>query len=161
MRGEQLLLWEDKKQIILEKEKVDISTLKTLKTRKHPFDLLPKDTYFIYKTGGINPFMKELGPIFPVIKNSSGKVLSQVPLTSGKDSPYPHIILTTYINGKKIGLKCFLHKIVGLAFLKNDDFENKYIIDHLDDNIFNYLPENIEWVTYGENMRRTYLRGRR
>ena len=161
MRGEQLLLWEDKKQIILEKEKVDISTLKTLKTRKHPFDLLLKDTYFIYKTGGINPFMKELGPIFPVIKNSRGKVLAQVPLTSGKDAPYPHILINTYKDGKKIALKCFLHKIVGLAFLKNDDFENKYIIDHLDDNIFNYLPENIEWVTYGENMRRTYLRGRR
>ena len=58
-------------------------------------------------------------------------------------------------------LKCFLHKIVGLAFLENDDFENKYIIDHLDDNIFNYLPNNLEWVTPSENSNRIYRRGRR
>ena len=161
MRGEQLLLWEDEKQIILEREKVDMSTLKTLKTRTHPFNLLPKDTYFIYKTGGINPFMKELGPIFPVIKNSRGKVLAQVPLTSGKDAPYPHLLITAYANGKTVNLKCFVHKIVGLAFLKNDDFENKYIIDHLDDNIFNYLPNNLEWVTLGENQRRSALRKNR
>ena len=58
MIRDQLLLWEDPKQIILERDKVDLSTLKTLKTRKKSLSLLPKDTYFIYKTGGINPFMK-------------------------------------------------------------------------------------------------------
>ena len=67
----------DEKQVILEREKVDMSTLKTLKTRTHAWDLLPKDRYFIYKTGGINPHMKELGPIFPVIKNFKGKILKQ------------------------------------------------------------------------------------
>ena len=161
MNRDQLSLWEDKKQIILEREKVDISTLKTLKTRKHAFHHLPKDTYSIYKTGGVNPFMKELGPIFPVIKNFKGKILKQSNLTNGKDAPYPHININTYVNGKKTSLKCFVHKMVGLAFLKNDDFENKYIIDHLDDNIFNYLPPNLEWVSHGENQRRTYMRGKR
>ena len=161
MRGEQLSLWEDEKQIILEREKVDISTLKTLKTRTNPWDLLPRDTYFVYKTGGINPFKKELGPIFPVIKGFRGKVLNLSPLTSGKDAPYPHLILKTLINGKQISFKCFLHKITGLAFLKNNDFENKYIIDHLDDDIFNYLPENLEWVTPSENAKRAYRKGRR
>ena len=156
MRGEQLCLWKDEKQVILEREKVDMSTLKTLKTRTHAWDLLPKDRYFIYKTGGINPHMKELGPIFPVIKNSRGKILSQVPLTSGKDAPYPHLQINVSINGKQTAFKCFLHKITGLAFLKNNDFENKCIIDHLDDNIFNYLPSNLEWVTHSENSRRRY-----
>ena len=149
-----LSLWEDPKQIILEREKADLSTLKTLKTRQRPLNLLPKDTYFIYKTGGINPFMKELGPIFPVIKNYKGKVLAQTPLTNGKDAPYPHININIYIDGKKNSLKCFLHKMVGLAFLKNDDFENKYIIDHLDGNIYNYLLDNLEWVTHSENQKR-------
>ena len=154
MIRKQLCLWENPKQIILEREKVDLSTLKTLKTRKRPLSLLPKETFFIYKTGGINPFMKEKGPIFPVIKNFKGKVLAQSRLITGKDAPYPHININVYINGKKKGLKCFIHKMVGLAFLKNDDFENKYIIDHLDNNIFNYLPENLEWVTHSENQKR-------
>jgi hypothetical protein len=161
MRGEQLCLWEDEKQIILEREKVDISMLKTLKTRTNAWDLLPKDTYFIYKTGGINPHMKELGPIFPVIKGFRGKVLRQSPLTSGKDAPYPHLMIKALINGEQKTFKCFLHKITGLAFLKNNDFENKYMIDHLDDNIFNYLPDNLEWVTPSENSNRIYRRGRR
>ena len=156
MKGKQFLLWEDEKQVILEREKVDMSTLKTLKTRTHAWDLLPKDRYFIYKTGGINPHMKELGPIFPVIKNSEGKILSQSPLTCGKDAPYPHLLINIRIKGERKSLKCFLHKVTGLAFLKNDDFEHKYIIDHLDNNIFNYLPENLEWVTHSENARRRY-----
>ena len=147
----QLTLWEDPKQIILEREKVDLSTLKTLKTRQRPLSLLPKDTYFIYKTGGINPFMKELGPIFPVIKNYRGKVLAQAPLTNGKDASYPHLHINVNVDGDKKSLKCFLHKMVGLAFLKNDDFENKWVIDHLNGNIFDYRPENLEWVTPSEN----------
>ena len=147
----QLTLWEDPKQIILEREKVDLSTLKTLKTRQRPLSLLPKDTYFIYKTGGINPFMKELGPIFPVIKNYRGKVLAQAPLTNGKDASYPHLQINVNVDGEKTSLKCFLHKMVGLAFLKNDDFENKYIKDHLNGDILDYSLKNLEWVTPSEN----------
>ena len=76
MRPEhQLSFWEDPKQIILEREKVDLSTLKTLKTRKLAMDKIPKEKYYIYKTGGINPFMTELGPIFPFIKNDRGKIM--------------------------------------------------------------------------------------
>ena len=156
MQGKQLNLWEDKKQIILEREKVDMSTLKTLKTRRNAFHELPKDTYFIYKTGGVNPFMKELGPIFPVIKNSRGKILKQSRLATGKDAPYPYVI----INRHGVGYKCYIHKIVGLAFLKNNDWEHKFTIDHLDNGVFNYLPENLEWVTVSENNRRAYERGR-
>jgi len=161
MIREQLSLWEDEKQIILEREKVDISTLKTLKTRTNAFDVLPKDTYFIYKTGGINPFKKDLGPIFPVIKNFKGKILKQSLLTNGKDAPYPNLFINTKVGNKQVSIKCFLHKITGLAFLKNDDFEHKYVIDHLDDDIFNYLPHNLEWVSVGTNNRRAWERGRR
>jgi len=143
----QLSLWEDPKQIILEREKVDLSTLKTLKTRNTAMSEIPKDRYYIYKTGGINPFMSELGPVFPFVKSDRGKILNLIPLSNGKDSPYPHFNINTY--GRS--LKCFMHKLVGLAFLKNDDYENRYIIDHLDGNIFDYRPENLEWVTPSEN----------
>jgi len=143
----QLSLWEDPKQIILEREKVDLSTLKTLKTRKHSMSEIPKKRYYIYKTGGINPFMSELGPVFPFVKNDRGKILNLIPLSNGKDSPYPHLNIFSF--GRC--LKCFMHKLVGLAFLKNDDYENKYIIDHLDGNILDYRPENLEWVTPSQN----------
>jgi len=143
----QLSLWEDPKQIILEREKVDLSTLKTLKTRKRAMSELPKERYYIYKTGGINPFMSELGPVFPFVKNDRGKILTLVPLSTGKDAPYPHLNIFSF----KRCFKCFMHKLVGLAFLKNDDYENKYIIDHLDGNIFDYRPENLEWVTPSQN----------
>ena len=152
MIQEQLTLWQDPKQIILEKEKVDISTLKHLETRKNPLHDLPENTYFIYKTGGINPHMQDLGPVFPVIKNFKGKIFKQSPLTSGKDNPYPFLQIR---NGGK-GHKCSLHKIVGLAFLPNNDFKKKCIIDHLDNNIFNYMPENLEWVSHSENCLRRY-----
>ena len=152
MIQEQLTLWQDPKQIILEKEKVDMSTLRDLKTRKYPFNSLPENTYFLYKTGGINLHMKDLGPVFPFVKNFKGKTLKQSPLTSGKDNPYPNI----HINSGGVTYKCSLHKIVGLAFLPNDDFKNKCIIDHLDNNILNYMPENLEWVNHSENSLRRY-----
>ena len=58
-------------------------------------------------------------------------------------------------------VKKALIRISHEIYEKNDDFENKYIIDHLDDNIFNYLPPNLEWVSHGENQRRMYMRGKR
>jgi len=153
MIRQQMALWEDPKQIILEKNKVDLCTLKNLKTRVNTFDLLPKDTFFIYKTGGINPFKPELGPIFPFIQNSKGKILNQS--NNPKSAPYPHCNINI---ANKMSLKCYIHKIVALAFLKNSDYDKYYIVDHLDDDIYNYLPENLEWCTVGQNNQRRYDR---
>tara|TARA_R110000772_G_scaffold66257_1_gene147617 strand:- start:40 stop:516 length:477 start_codon:yes stop_codon:yes gene_type:complete len=153
MIRQQMALWEDPKQIILEKNKVDLCTLKNLKTRVNGFDLLPKDTYFIYKTGGINPFKPELGPIFPFVQNSKGKILNLC--NNAKSAPYPHFNINIE---NKLSLKCFVHKIVALAFLKNSDYDKYYIVDHVDDDIYNYLPENLEWCTVGQNNQRRYDR---
>jgi len=153
MIRQQMALWQDPKQIILEKNKVDLCTLKNLKTRVNTFDLLPKDTFFIYKTGGINPFKPELGPIFPFIQNSKGKILNQS--NNPKSAPYPHCNINI---ANKMSLKCYIHKIVALAFLKNSDYDKYYIVDHLDDDIYNYLPENLEWCTVGQNNQRRYDR---
>ena len=153
MIRQQMALWEDPKQIILEKNKVDLCTLKNLKTRVNGFDLLPKDTYFICKTGGINPFKPELGPIFPFVQNSKGKILNLC--NNAKSAPYPHFNINVE---NKLSLKCFVHKIVALAFLKNSDYDKYYIVDHVDDDIYNYLPENLEWCTVGQNNQRRYDR---
>jgi hypothetical protein len=154
MIRDQLSLWEDPEQIILNKEKVDISTLKSSANRKHSLDILPKETYYIYKSGGINPFKKDLGPIFPFIKNDkTGKIIKLAKSTdeTPTNAPYPHVHLN-----RGVGLKLYIHKIVAIAFIKLDEESEKIktSVDHLDHDIYNYLPSNLERVTPSENNRR-------
>ena len=154
MIRDQLSLWEDPEQIILNKEKVDVSTLKSSENRKYPLDLLPKETYYIYKSGGINPFKKDLGPIFPFFKNDkTGKILRLAKSTdeTPANAPYPHIHINI-----GVGLKLYIHKIVAIAFIKLDDEIEKIktSVDHLDRDIYNYLPSNLERITPSENNRR-------
>jgi hypothetical protein len=56
------------------------------------------------------------------------------------------------INGKQQ----LFHRVVALAFCPNDDPETKIEVDHLDFDPSNCLPENLEWVTHAENIRRSY-----
>jgi len=148
---EQLSLWEDPAQIILDKEKVDVSTLRDTKGRINSLNNLPKETYYIYKTGGINPFKKELGRIFPFLKNDvNGRVFSIV--DNDKSCSYPHWHITLH----KKSYKLIIHKTVALAFLKlPDDLINiKTSVDHIDNDHLNYLLSNLEWVTPSENNKR-------
>ena len=69
MIREQLPLWEDPKQIILEKERVDVSTLPDIGDFKYSFSVIEKDRYYAYKNGGINIFMPNKGLIFPFLKD--------------------------------------------------------------------------------------------
>jgi predicted transcriptional regulator YheO len=48
------------------------------------------------------------------------------------------------------------HRVVALAFCPNDDPVNKTEVDHLDMDPSNCLPQNLEWVTHAENIRRSY-----
>jgi len=133
---EQLSLWEDPAQIILDKEKVDVSTLRDTKGRINSLNNLPKETYYIYKTGGINPFKKELGRIFPFLKNDvNGRVFSIV--DNDKSCSYPHWHITLH----KKSYKLIIHKTVALAFLK------------LPDDLIN-IKTSLEWVTPSENNKR-------
>jgi hypothetical protein len=62
-----------------------------------------------------------------------------------------------FINGKHQ----LFHRVVALAFCPNDDPENKTQVDHLDFDPSNCLPENLEWVTHAENIRRSFQKNKK
>ena len=69
MNDPQLTLFPEQK-IIKDIECVDITKIETHDTmRLNKLTDLPPNTFFIYKTGGVNSFIPELGNVFPYVKN--------------------------------------------------------------------------------------------
>lgn len=54
-----------------------------------------------------------------------------------------------------------LHRLVALAWVKNTDPFNKYIINHIDGNKINRNSRNLEWVTVSENNNHAFRTGLR
>lgn len=54
----------------------------------------------------------------------------------------------------------YVARLVAMTFCENDDPEHKKIVDHLNNNHLDNRPENLEWVTQKENLRRAKLYGR-
>ena len=92
-------------------ESFDISNISEDIWRKNfkKFSDIKKDTYYIYKTGGINPYMKNEGPIFPYVQNKeSGKVLA---IGSTATDHYPRFAIPGY------GLR--IHRVAAQSFIPN------------------------------------------
>lgn len=51
-----------------------------------------------------------------------------------------------------------VHKLVGKTFIKNND--NTLIIDHKNNNTYDNRVNNLQWVTYSDNAKYSYDRGR-
>ena len=47
-----------------------------------------------------------------------------------------------------------VHKLVALAWVDNDDYYNKNIVDHKDRNKLNYNASNLQWISEGHNQAR-------
>jgi len=135
---------------------VDISTLEDSEWRKNSFSLLPKNTYIFYKTGYHNPFKKDNRPIYPYLKSfktdSRGKVL-----TMHGGSKYQSSYPVYSLKYNKKTFKLYVHVLVGLCFLENDNPALKTLVDHINNkDIFNYHPTNLRWATPSENSKKKY-----
>lgn len=54
----------------------------------------------------------------------------------------------------------YVARLVAMTFCENDDPKNKKIVDHLNNDHLDNRPENLEWVTQKENLRRAKLLGK-
>ena len=52
-----------------------------------------------------------------------------------------------------------IHRMVAEAFIPLPDNENKYEVDHKDDNVINNVVENLQWLTHAENLEKSFQRG--
>ena len=153
MTGVQQFLFpefDDLKTKIKDVDYVDISTISSDlfdEKRKHSYNLLPKDKYLIFKTGGANRWRPELGKSFPYIKNmETGNILSP--------SLHKTYIRTTITQQKLeslISIELRLHRIAAEAFIENDNVEKKLVVDHINQDRLDYRVENLRWVTYSNN----------
>jgi len=142
------------------------------------------DTYMIYPTGGYHPFYgvpntfpRYQLPIWPYIKRikydhppnrgARHPINFQANILFGPEG-YPVISLkrttyrTTYVTVEKKSrqvpkdsLQKF-HRLVALAWIPNP--KNKPFVLHDNDDLTNYLIENLKWGTASENMREKILK---
>ena len=130
-------------------KQIDLAEILNLDGTKR-FPSLEKNRFILFRTGCEDYILKSKGNIFPgVYSKKSGKFLK--PRLRGSGSDYRMWMMVQIIKGirKVFDVEC--HRLVALAFLKNPDPKNKIIVNHKDNNKSNYLPENLEWVSRGEN----------
>ena len=109
---------------------------------------LPRETYYIFKTNGINRYKTEQGSLFPYVQNKkTGKVLT---CSSTQTDLYPKVNL----GGRFIAR---MHRLVLLAFsilpknfnvISGSDF---WVANHKDGDITNYKLSNLNWKTQKQN----------
>ena len=142
--------FDDTKTKIKDVDYVDITNIDVNlfnEKRKHPYERLPKDKFYIFKTGGINRFRPDLGNNFPYIKNMETGAL----LGTSLHSTYIRTSITLNNYNPIINLEFRLHRIAAEAFIINDDIEKKLIVDHINGDRLDYRIGNLKWSTYSEN----------
>tara|TARA_R100000988_G_scaffold41784_2_gene20573 strand:+ start:466 stop:999 length:534 start_codon:yes stop_codon:yes gene_type:complete len=153
MRGVQQFLFpehDDLKTKIKDVDYIDISTISAdlfNEKRKHPYELLPKDKFLIFKTGGLNRWRPKLGDSFPYIKNmETGAILG-----ASLHRTYIRASITLNKLDPIINIELRLHRIAAEAFIINDNVEKKLVVDHINGDRLDYRIENLRWTTYSEN----------
>jgi hypothetical protein len=96
-------------------------------------------------------YISNEGNIKRLMCDGKYKNLKKSVLNKGKSHPY------YYIQVQKGGKRknCLIHRLVGLAFIKND-YPDKYkMIDHIDRDTFNNEVKNLRWCDQNINMKNT------
>lgn len=66
---------------------------------------------------------------------------------------YPTVYIQDQISGQK---SLFVHKLVAMAWVRNDDYYNKNVVDHIDNNKKNCYYKNLQWCSPGANITKRY-----
>lgn len=69
--------------------------------------------------------------------------------TNGNSKYYPTVSI--YVTNTKQRLTIRLHRLVAMAWIENDNYLLKFIVNHIDGNKANYHATNLEWVSFAEN----------
>jgi integrase len=96
----------------------------------------------------------------PVINNKRNITVRVLPETilspcldkNGRMDSAGYLTVGLYKNGKLKSVK--VHRLVGLHFV--DGYFKGAVINHKNENTLNNLPENLEWLTSGENVRYSF-----
>ena len=138
-------------QEMLSREKFEIRNIGYDKNYRTDYGIHPRDTYFIYRTGGINRYLKHMGPVFPYIKNEkTGNVLS---MCSTSTDHYVRTNLKCEEGSGQTGKVCRIHRVAAFAFIKNPDPKKFTMVNHKDGNVLNYRLDNLEWISPSGNLK--------
>ena len=147
MKDEQLYLFPEMETItqqIINKECVDISetqmdftgngnVFENANRMVKKLKSIPKDIYYCFRKGQDG---------LPYVKNTkTGNILKR----NDNRNQYP----CWNIGG--VTIAC--HRLIALTYLKNDDTLTKVEVDHIDQDKFNYTPENLRWVSTSQNIK--------
>jgi hypothetical protein len=154
MIGEQLFLFPEHNyfiQKIKNVDYVDLSDVKDSGFTDKSLSNLEKGRFILWKTGGINPYMKDSGKVFPYIQDIVRKRTKTIRVKIGND--YPRFHVEYWRDNKKIFYKPLIHIVVANAFIKNP-LPNKFkLVHHKNNNPLDYRVENLQHYSRSLNSR--------
>lgn len=117
---------------------------------KDKFKNIP-DTEFV-RIEGI-PENYSIGYVINKKGEVKGLKFKKILSTDSFDSnSYPFVTLYSS-DVSEPSLHCYVHRLVALTFIVNDDPENKIEVDHIDRSTTNFNVNNLRWVTREENLK--------
>ena len=90
-----------------------------------------------------------------IIEISTGKKVNK----DGDYVGYPSISLFSDYFGKLVTRN--IHILIALTWIDNDDYKSRLLVNHIDGDKSNYAANNLEWVSYSENLIHAYKAGLR
>ena len=106
MIKDQMFLFPEYDFFAQKEKKIDFMHLDEIKNSsftKKKYSDLPKKRYILWKTGGINSYMPDLGPVFPYIYDTLREKLKTIRVKT--DNIYPRCHFTYFLKGKRLEIK--------------------------------------------------------